>query len=74
MGTLIVKAGFIIKKDGRSPGDMLGWTLGSTKAIRMNALAATMIDAALNGFEEDTMQHNNAMVKREREVLQIQAD
>ena len=53
---------------------MLGWTLGSTKAIRMNALAATMIDAALNGFEEDTMQHNNAMVKREREVLQIQAD
>ena len=67
--TLIVKTGFVITKDGKSPRDMLGWMLGPTKAIRMNELAVTMIDAALNGFEEDTLQDNDATMRRGWKVL-----
>jgi hypothetical protein len=44
-----------------SPRDMLGWALGSQRAVRVNELSALMIDLALNGSPEETMQDNLAM-------------
>ena len=66
--TLIVKSGFVIS-DGSSPRDMFGWMLGANKSIRVDELAAFMIDAAMNGREESTIQDNEAVVKKGREVL-----
>ncbi len=43
--------------------------LGSSKSIRVDELAAFMIDAAMNGREESTIQDNEAMVKKGREAL-----
>jgi hypothetical protein len=68
--TVIVKAGFVVSKEGKSPRDMLGWVLGSSKSIRVDELAAAMIDIAINGSKEDTIQDCQAMVKRGREALQ----
>jgi hypothetical protein len=67
--TIIVKAGFVITESGMSPRDMLGWALGSQRAIRVNDLSALMIDLALNGSPEETMQDNLAMVLRGGDVL-----
>jgi hypothetical protein len=48
---------------------MFGWVLGANKSIRVDELAAFMIDAAMNGREESTIQDNEAMVKKGEEVL-----
>jgi hypothetical protein len=66
--TLIVKSGFVIS-DSSSPRDMFGWVLGANKSIRVDELAAFMIDAAMNGREESTIQDNEAMVNKGEEVL-----
>ena len=67
--TVIVKAGFVVSKEGRSPRDMLGWVLGSSKSIGVDELAAAMIDVAINGSEEDTLKDCRAVVTRGREAL-----
>lgn len=67
--TLIVKAGFVIQKELKSPRDFMGWMLGSKSCIRVDELAANMIDAALNGWKESTLQDNQLMVTRGRELL-----
>jgi hypothetical protein len=36
----------------------------------VDELAATMIDAALNGFKESTLSDNKVMVTRGREVVE----
>ena len=68
--TLIVKAGFVIQKDIKSPRDFMGWMMGSKACIKVDELAAIMIDAALNGFKESTLSDNKVMVTRGREVLE----
>ncbi|KAF8867147.1 hypothetical protein BDZ45DRAFT_719498 [Acephala macrosclerotiorum] len=70
--TLIVKAGFVIQKELKSPRDVMGWMLGTKACIRVDELAAAMIDAGLNGWKENTLKDNAAMVARGREVLGIQ--
>jgi len=67
--TMIVKAGFVVSKQGTSPRDMLGWVLGTSKSIRVDELAAAMIDVAINGSKGDTLQDCQAMVMRGREGL-----
>ena len=67
--TVIVKAGFVVSKEGRSPRDIMGWVMGTTKSIRVDELAAAMIDVAINGSMEDTLQDCQAMVIRGREAL-----
>ena len=69
--TVIVKAGFVVSKEGRSPRDMLGWVLGSNKSIGVDELAAAMIDVAINGSEEDTLTDCRAVAARGRESLKI---
>jgi hypothetical protein len=69
--TVIIKPAFVITKAGISPRDMFGWLLGDKRAIRVNELAAMMIDVALNGRAEETMQDNLAMVLRDRETLAL---
>ena len=68
--TIIVKAGFVIQKDIKSPRDFMGWIMGSKAWIKVDELAATMIDAALNGFKESTLSDNKVMVTRGREVVE----
>jgi hypothetical protein len=68
--TLIVKAGFVIQKDMKSPRDFMGWMMGSKACIKVDELAAIMIDAALNGFKESTLSDNKVMVTMGREVLE----
>ena len=67
--TLIVKSGFVISKDIRSPRDPKGWMKGTKACVRVDELAATMIDAALNGWEEDTLQDVQVMGAKGREIL-----
>jgi hypothetical protein len=67
--TVIIKAGFVISKDGRSPRDMMGWALGTAKSIRVDELAAAMINVAINGSKEDTLQDCHDLVMRGREAL-----
>ncbi|PMD48414.1 hypothetical protein L207DRAFT_627146 [Hyaloscypha variabilis F] len=67
--TLIVKSGFVISKDIRSPRDIMGWMMGMKACIRVDELAATMIDAALNGWRENTLKDVQAMGIRGREIL-----
>jgi hypothetical protein len=69
--TVIIKAGFVVSKEGRSPRDMFGWVLGSKNSIRVDELAAAMINIALNGSTEDTLQDCQAMVTRGRDALKI---
>jgi hypothetical protein len=66
---MIVKAGFVVSKEGRSPRDMLGWVLGSKSSIRVDELAAAMIDVASKASSEDTLQDCQALVMRGREAL-----
>lgn len=67
--TLIVKSGFVISKDIKSPRDFMGWMMGKKACLRVDELAATMIDAALNGWKENTLQDVDAMGFRGRQVL-----
>ncbi|KAG0650055.1 hypothetical protein D0Z07_3522 [Hyphodiscus hymeniophilus] len=67
--TVIVKAGFVVSKDGRSPRDLMGWVLGTSKSIRVDELAAAMIDIAINWSKQDTLQDCQAMVMKGREAL-----
>jgi hypothetical protein len=67
--TLIVKASFVIQKNIKSPRDFMGWMMGSKVCIKVDELAATMIDAALNGFKENTLS-DKVMVTRGRELLE----
>ena len=68
--TVIIKAGFVVSKEGRSPRDMLGWVLGSKNSIRVDELAAAMIDVAAKGSKEDTLQDCPTMVRRGRGALE----
>jgi hypothetical protein len=69
--TLIVKSGFVIHKDIQSPRDAMGWMMGNSKTIRVNELAALMIDASMfGGWKEDTLQDNQEMVRRGREAME----
>jgi hypothetical protein len=68
--TMIVKTGFVVSKEGRSPRDIIGWAMGTTKTIRVDERAAAMIDVAINGNKEDTRQDCQAMVMRDREALE----
>ncbi|KAH6678659.1 hypothetical protein B0J14DRAFT_535209 [Halenospora varia] len=65
--TLIVKSGFEL----RSPRDIIDWLAGDQYTIRVNELAAFMIDAAINGWEEgeDTVSSVKAMILKGREAL-----
>ena len=67
--TLIVKSGFVISKDIKSPRDFVGWMMGTKACIRVDELAATMIDAALDGWKENTWQDVHVMGVRGREIL-----
>jgi hypothetical protein len=67
--TLIVKSGFVISKDIKSPRDFMGWMMGTKSCLRVNELAAVMIDAALNGWKENTMQDVQTMGVKGREIL-----
>jgi hypothetical protein len=57
-----VKAPFVIKKDITSPRDAFGWMMGNKACIRVDELAALMIDAALNGSKDVTLSDVEAMV------------
>lgn len=67
--TLIVKSGFVVQKELRNPRDFIGWMLGNKACIRVDELAATMVDAGLNGWKENTLQDNQAMVVKGRALL-----
>ncbi len=67
--TLIVKSGFVISKEIRSPRDFMGYMMGTKACVRVDELAATMIDAALNGWKENTLQDVPAMGAKGRELL-----
>jgi len=67
--TVIIKAGFVVSKEVRSPRDMLSWVLGTKNSIQVDELAAAMIDVAMHGSEENTLKDNYAMVIKGREAL-----
>lgn len=67
--TLIVKSGFVIQKQLESPRDLMGWMMGSRACIRVDELAAVMIDVALNGWKENTLDDSQLMVTRGRTLL-----
>ncbi|KAH7323710.1 hypothetical protein BKA65DRAFT_73476 [Rhexocercosporidium sp. MPI-PUGE-AT-0058] len=67
--TLIVKAGFVTSKEGRSPRDIVGWMMGSKASISLDEIAAVLIDSTLNGWEEDTLEDNEIMVRKGRQAL-----
>jgi len=67
--TVIVKSGFVVSKEGNSMRDMVGYVAGTKKSIRVDELAVGMIDVAINGSEDETLEDNEAMVKRGRRVL-----
>lgn len=67
--TLIVKSGFVISKDIKSPRDFMGWMMWSKACVRVDELAATMVDAVLNGWKENTLTDVQAMGLKGREVL-----
>ena len=67
--TLIVKSGFVISKDIKSPRDFKGWMMGTKSCLRVDELAATMIDAALSGWKENTLQDVQTMGAKGREIL-----
>lgn len=67
--TLIVKSGFVISRDIQTPRDFMGWMMGTKSCLRVDELAATMIDAGLNGWKETTLSDVQAMGARGREVL-----
>lgn len=67
--TLVVKSGFVISKDIKTPRDLMGLMMGTKACIRVDELAATMIDAAIHGWEESTMEDVQAMGVKGREVL-----
>ena len=55
--TFSVKSRFVILKDIKSPRNFMCWMMGTKSCLRVDELAATMIDAALNGWKENTMQN-----------------
>jgi hypothetical protein len=67
--TLIVKSGFVISKDIKSPRDFIGWMMGTKFCLRVDELAAAMVDAALSGWKENTLQDVQTMGARGREIL-----
>lgn len=60
----------MVRNETRTPRDLMGWVLGNNACIRTDELAATMVDAAMNGSEELTMSDCSRMVLKGREVLQ----
>jgi hypothetical protein len=67
--TLIVKSGFVISKDIKSPRDFMGWMVGTRSCLPVDELAATMIDDTLNGWKENTLKYVQAMGVKGREIL-----
>lgn len=68
--TVIVKAPFVIKKDITSPRDVFGWVMGSKSSIRVDELAAAMIDVAMNGSKDATLSDVEALVALGRAALE----
>jgi len=66
---LIVSSGFVIQKEVRRMRNVMGWMMGSKKTIRIDDLAAVTVDAAVKGFEEDTMSDCQAMIRKGRNLL-----
>ncbi|KAF4633899.1 hypothetical protein G7Y89_g4214 [Cudoniella acicularis] len=69
--TLIVKSGFVIQKEVKSPRDFLGWMAGNKFTLRVDELAAFMIDASANGWgnSEDTMSDVFTISSKGRKAL-----
>ncbi|RDL41825.1 Uncharacterized protein BP5553_01804 [Venustampulla echinocandica] len=65
--TLIVKAGFVTNVQPKGLRDVIGPRISSS--IRVDELAATLMDAAMNGREVDTIDDNMAMVEKGRALL-----
>jgi hypothetical protein len=47
----------------------MGWIMGAKAYIKVGEFVATMADASLNGWKENTLQDVYAMCVRGREVL-----
>jgi len=67
--TVIVKSGFVMSKEGNSMRDMVGYAIGSKKSIKVNELVGGMIDVAMHGSTEETLEDNEAMAVRGRAAL-----
>ena len=65
--TFIVKPGGVLWKDSYITG-LLGCVFGSNLSIRIDELAATMVDVAMNG-SEDPILLNRDIVLKGRELL-----
>lgn len=75
--TLVVKSGFVVQSTVQSPRDAMGLAMGSGKYIRVNELAAVMVDAALDSGVEngvDTLSDCGEMVTKGRMLLEKQAE
>lgn len=64
--TLIVKPGYVLRA-GTSKL-LVDWVMGTKYTIRVDELAAVLVDAAMNGRKESTLDDTHAMVMRGREV------
>ena len=60
----------ISREGNNSPRDLVGWMFGTKRTIRVDELAAVLIDTAINGSKEETLQNNLGMVTRGRELRQ----
>ena len=67
--TKIVKSGFVTSKDGSRLRDYVGWIFSRFGVIRVDELAASLIELAMNGSDEETLQNNQDMVDRGRQML-----
>ena len=65
-----MKSGFVISKDIRTPRDVMGWMMGVQNCIIVDELSATIIFAASNGWETDTIEDNQLMVTKGQEILE----
>ena len=65
--TVIVKPGGVMAKDGYMIG-LLGCVLGSNVLIRIDELAATMVDVVMNG-SEDPILSSQVIAAKGRELL-----
>lgn len=75
--TLVVKAAFVVQPTLTSPRDLVGWLTGDKSSIKVDELAAAMIDAAVSGWGDDvamTWGDNKMVVDNGRKRLQEERD
>lgn len=63
--SFVVRPGAVLAKDTGMPG----WAVGLTMSVKVDHLAATMIDVALNGSEIKTIE-NAALGSRGKTLLE----